>query len=383
MKNVFPSLALSALILLAAACEKSPNPEIKKFAEADFDITLTETRQTHDFVYAYDKVSGTLSIDPKEQKLQELWVTKWNNVTLSAEGLEAGFEGVNASSSAPETIRISRKDPRTFSLEYLGDGQAVITVWSGEKYSYSFDVFAKEVIDLEYVEMGITDQDGFRTVKLKAQEYHDFESLNAYDEYGYTADSTFVTFCTEYLKFKDYRKPKRVDKYIEGFPGKSKYCDQEHDGVYFEIMGLHPENSSWRCATLKANISPRVSITEMNEKVGLGVYIKQMQQIDQLFPNPNYNEEADLDWSCVEGRKAYTVFLDSGTVRNDDGSLYMKPKYILEAIFNSSNEKRYVYCLPIDRQSCDNPPTVDNPVNVKFIEGGDDWFDGRITDYDY
>ena len=153
------TLGLASVMLVPMTSCRKDNPKIHNYPEADFQIRITETRQSHDFIYNYDKDGGSLAIDEKEQKLQELWVTAWNDTRLEFIGAGSGFQGANISSSDSDVIKIIDNNDGSYSLKYQSDGSAVIKAWTGEKYSYEFTVYAKERIELEGINMKYGDFD--------------------------------------------------------------------------------------------------------------------------------------------------------------------------------------------------------------------------------
>lgn len=152
MKRIIQFLVVAAIAGACLVSCKKDNPVEVNYPSVDFNLKITEERDSHTF--EWDVNGNNVSIDPAEQKLQELWVTSLNTVTVSALPEASGFEGVNYSSSDAKRIKVIKVDDQTCTLEYIADtdeGQPVtITAKAGE-YSHSFKVFAKNVIELEGV----------------------------------------------------------------------------------------------------------------------------------------------------------------------------------------------------------------------------------------
>ena len=145
------ALAASAAFLFASCGKDNPskphNPtEIDIPVAKPFQLSLEEERgyaTTKAFTW---EVAADGALDNHEESIKDLYVTRYNTVTLKA------TEEVNVSSADPAIVSVSRVDPKTYSLEYKGDGQAAITVWNGEgsaRCERRFTVFGKESIDVE------------------------------------------------------------------------------------------------------------------------------------------------------------------------------------------------------------------------------------------
>ena len=155
--NLFSFLAVAAVSLCAmciSACnENKLNPKEEGYASADFSLKVTEVRHSKTFVW---EVAGNkIAIDPSEQELQELWITKWNTTTVTALPKDEAFEGVNYSSSDPKIVKVSKIDETACQLEYVADSgtdaPVTITAKAGT-FVHTFQVYAKEVIRIEGVE---------------------------------------------------------------------------------------------------------------------------------------------------------------------------------------------------------------------------------------
>lgn len=382
-------LALAA-VSLPICCTKPNNPREERFAAADFEIKISETRQTGAFEYSYDKTLGCLAIDPEVQTLQELWITEWNETVMELSSGDPLFEGANIRSGSPDVVAVRKIDPGRALLEYVSDGTATITVWNSDEYRYSFTVHSKDVIELEYITIGCDDLSGHREIRLSLRPYFKVSTYQAFDTFGYTEDTCHIRVNTEYLKFCQGYAPIRVQKYYEGFPGKSKYCQQVKDGAVFTIGKLYPENASWRCVDIEASECGSAVTSGLNsrcEALGWPEYMKSRESFKSQL------EEFGLDWSMAEGRKA--LVLKTVNARRDrSGKLTDWVPYVFAAkVYTRYGKKQpernkaeimFAYCLPVSSEQCDFPPTRDNPVNKEWqgYESGD-WFDEQFWKYEY
>ena len=93
-----------------------------------------------------------------DETIDEMYVTKYNTLTLIVEPSGANFLGVNVRSTHPGTVRVNQIDQRHYDLVYGADGKATIEVWNGDgSNKTAFEVTAKEII---YIEKVIWEIDG-------------------------------------------------------------------------------------------------------------------------------------------------------------------------------------------------------------------------------
>lgn len=265
------TLIAAAALLFCAVCSVScnkDNPAEVNYASADFALKASEFRQSHTF--EWDVLpSGQVSIPESEQKLQELWVTKWNTVTVFALPKDSKFEGVNFSSSDTRKVKVKKIDERTCELEWVGDtadGETVSINANAGSYSHTLRVYAKEVIELKgfHVEfcgykfctkLWPTDAelDGFpaHTITLNVNKILDG---TAKDEEGQT-----VT--------------------IEGLQSKKN--------AYITVLSLEPENASFRYCTY------------------LMVHYPNGTEESTLPITPYPQFVTDMDFSEIQGKTAF------------------------------------------------------------------------------
>ena len=167
------------------SCNKDNPPEVG-YASADFSLKASEFRQSHTF--EWDVLpSGQVSIDPAEQKLQELWITYWNTVTVLAIAKDSQFEGVNDSSSDPKKVKVNKVDDSTCTLEWVGDtaeGEAVTITASAGSYTHTLKVYAKEVITLEGVLFDVNGRQYFSQIIPGEWKYdgYSIDDMNRYNK---------------------------------------------------------------------------------------------------------------------------------------------------------------------------------------------------------
>lgn len=110
-------LAIFALALALVSCKKDLNPKAVPHTSCDFELVAKEERQTKQFIYIPNQ-EGTPSCP--EQTLEQLWLTKWNDILIETSSKDKKFDGVNFSSSNPNIIEINKIDDFKCNLIYKG-----------------------------------------------------------------------------------------------------------------------------------------------------------------------------------------------------------------------------------------------------------------------
>lgn len=265
------TLIAAAALLLCAVCSVScnkDNPAEVNYASADFALKASEFRQSHTF--DWDVLpSGQVSIPETEQKLQELWVTKWNTVTVFALPKDSKFEGVNFSSSDPSKVKVRKIDERTCELEWVGDtadGETVSINANAGSYSHTLRVYAKEVIELKgfHVE--------FCGYKFCTKLWPTDAELDGFPKHTLTLD---------FAKVKD-----GTVKDEEGKTVTSEYISSLRPRQYITVLSLEPENASFRYCTYLMVHYPNAT-----EESTL-----------PITPYPQY--VTDMDFSEIQGKTA-------------------------------------------------------------------------------
>lgn len=163
MKHILHTKALVGLMIFLAgavvvACQKD-NPEAgnppvdESISAAPFTLTAVEDRG------AYGKLEWTVSktgkTDSVSEELDEMTVTSVNTFTFTAEpeiGGAAAFPGINVKSSNTAVVMPSEVKNNIFTLKYVGDGEATITVWNGSQggqTSIAFKVVSRHLVKPE------------------------------------------------------------------------------------------------------------------------------------------------------------------------------------------------------------------------------------------
>lgn len=257
----FPAAGLCLLLL--AACCKDPNPTFIEYPDAEFVLTVTENRQrSHEFIWNYDESTHSLAIDPKEQELQELWVTRWNECTLSADSAAPSFAGVNFESDNPAVVAVEMLDARTCRLTYVSDSGPLpvrISVRTGSRSSQkTFKVYSKDAIELEHVKIRIGEE-----IVLTPRQAE-----------GNYAQRTVAKLA------------KVVTDWSDPF-----------QGAEIEIVGLVPENASWRF----------VKTFQTKYPVRYGYDFNDFSILAAGYEEPfcNGGQESGIDFATIKGRTAW------------------------------------------------------------------------------
>ena len=144
-QNLAPILAatvLAAAMSIVPSCRKAPvndpysdplNPPVKDLPAAAFTLSAVEDR------YTTISFPWTISADGKtdsvREEIDDMCVTSYNVLTLFVEGSGTAYNGVNVASSNTAAVQVAalgtREGKEAFSLTYVKDGEADITVWNG------------------------------------------------------------------------------------------------------------------------------------------------------------------------------------------------------------------------------------------------------------
>ena len=161
MKNNlhFMTIAVLALLVVSSvmSCQKdnieAGNPPAdNSLVSAPFTLSALEDRG------AYGKLEWTIdkngNTDSVSENLDEMTVTSVNKFTFTVkpEGSGDGFTGVNVKSSNTSVVMPTIVSKKEFTLKYVGDGEATITVWNGNesgKTSFEFKVVSRLLVEPE------------------------------------------------------------------------------------------------------------------------------------------------------------------------------------------------------------------------------------------
>lgn len=160
------ALGVGCLVALCDSCDKADG--FVPHADVPFTMKVTETRQSHEFVWFYEGEG----LECKEQQHQELWITRWNDCILEAFSEDPLFDGVNFSSSDPGRVGIEMIDSASCRLVFVADSaEGVVISASTNNIRHSFRVYSKELIELESVHVTLGERDFL--LPVKDHEYSD------------------------------------------------------------------------------------------------------------------------------------------------------------------------------------------------------------------
>ena len=160
MKHILHTKALMGLMILmagaaavVASCKKDPladvNPPVADLAAAPFTLSAVESRNAFEtFEWTVDKYGNTDSVS---EELDEMTVTIFNTFTFTVkpDSGSGTFPGVNLRSSNTNIVKVNALSKETFTLSYVGDGEATITVWNGSQTgqtSITFKVVSRRIV---------------------------------------------------------------------------------------------------------------------------------------------------------------------------------------------------------------------------------------------
>lgn len=159
MKHYIHTSALMGLMILLAgavvvACQKDNpetdvNPKVTDIAAAPFTLSAVESRNAFEtFEWTVDKNGNTDSVS---EELDEMTVTIFNTFTFTVkpDSGSGTFPGVNLSSSNTNIVKVNAVSKETFTLSYVGDGEATITVWNGSQggqTTIAFKVVSRRIV---------------------------------------------------------------------------------------------------------------------------------------------------------------------------------------------------------------------------------------------
>lgn len=139
-------IALAFVGITVASCKKEPlNPPVEPLPATDFQYSVLEQRQLKQFTW--EPKSNTGPLTNGEEKIEQLYVTSFNEVTLETSA------PVNVSSSLPSSVSVEKITSTKFRLNYNAEGTALIKLWNGPdgagQIVKSFTVKSQESVPLE------------------------------------------------------------------------------------------------------------------------------------------------------------------------------------------------------------------------------------------
>ena len=115
------------------SCQKIDplNPEAEDLPEASFTLSAIETRGTEvEFPWTISKDGKTDSVN---EEIDDMYVTKYNELVININNEMSNFQGVNVTSSNTNAVVVEEFTPKSYRLKYKHDGEADITVWNGSR----------------------------------------------------------------------------------------------------------------------------------------------------------------------------------------------------------------------------------------------------------
>ena len=142
LASILAATILAAAMSIVPSCRKAPvndpysdplNPPVKDLPAAAFTLSADEDRYTT-FSFPWT-ISAAGKTDSVLEEIDDMCVTSYNVLTLFVEGSGAAYKGVNVASSNTAAVQVAalgtREGKEAFSLTYVKDGEADITVWNG------------------------------------------------------------------------------------------------------------------------------------------------------------------------------------------------------------------------------------------------------------
>lgn len=301
MKHILHTNALVGLMILmagavVASCKKDPldefNPKTDTIAEAPFSVKGTEKRSDGGYVLTWNITKTT--VDCVQEELDELAITPFNTFTFEAVPDNAsGFPGINARTDNA-CIKIERKGQNSFSISYVSDGDATVTVWNGSKdgnTSITFKVQARKTIPVEGLLVRIDDKEEV-LIKVIGGQY----SAELHDK-----QKEFPFYNVKYLS-----KDKVTDSY-ETIEEMYSFYDREDLNLHkLEILHIQPENTTVR----RLNFS---SIAYGHPGVVSNIFCRgEFQWFDNVNGGREYTIPNGTDVSILHGKSIFFCSIAGG-----------------------------------------------------------------------
>lgn len=359
-------VCLLGTAFVLAALFSSCGEKLPVYPDAQFDLRVSEQRQTHTFVWDYVGTgAGTgagasaSGLSCKEQvDGYPLVVTSWNKVVIKATSTDPHFQGVSVSSSDGSKVAIRTVSSNEYELVYSSDtdrkdtqvnydtpewlwaqktwtksdytpGLVTITVSAGS-FSRSFKVAARESIPLDAIRFKTGDPfkgkvyNYYATLvePVYAENYNNLDYLYTMED-QYSQDQAFVID-------GDWRECKKYpeDEGLQSFAFQEMqrgdlgpYCQIEDPWKNFGIVwidNLVPENASWRNFARFSNgggaVDERaekyfnkwdngISFDPLNRYWGIGLPDFCVGEIEEsVYGMRNTAVMKDVDFSALKGR---------------------------------------------------------------------------------
>lgn len=295
------SFFITAALVLAAGCERIGdklgekeilNPE-RDFPGEEFILTMQEYRASKTFEWVLDENGNP---DSLEEETDKPYFTNFNKWTFTSD------RPVNLKVSDPEMLDIVRIDDCNFTVrlirlekpEETPEKEVTVTLWNGSgerKVEKSVRLTTKDCIELESIHVRVGSED-------HAVGVLDFHVRSRGTNLGINDDGTQNNLffykrrpCTHYVPFLMNDRP------------------------HIEIMGLEPENTSFRTIAVKfKEEDPEFAerINNKNEGFGYGPYFYNTEDIrdidfdDDRMQKKTCYGELFIEMHCFHAPPAFT-----------------------------------------------------------------------------
>lgn len=220
-----------SFILIFISCDKTPlppppppeNPEVKDYMKSDFKVLVSEKRCTKTFDFSINENGEVSGIGHGETALT---VTAWNTMIINVKAVDKNFNGANIESSDTKIVYAERLTDSTYRLKYGTDGNVKISVYNPLK-KIILNVEAKEQIPIEGLLLRLGNKE--RLLRFEKRSYK--ELLNPDNMPERITDRMAVGKEKDQLTEDGYYVPDTT--WVQ-------------KGFLFEIVGIVPENTSWR-----------------------------------------------------------------------------------------------------------------------------------------
>lgn len=279
MRKFWLLSSIAVVFFTASSCKKTPvvipeeeKPLTAEYPSASFTLSALEKRATEvEFPWT---ISPSGETDSVKEKIDEMYVTSANTVTLSVKGGE-GYNGVNVVSTNPKAVGVvylgkeQSTGADTYSLVYAGEGESKIEVWNGSGAKTQKTTFAVHATKLIMPEAAVfvmdegTDNEQMVRAKrwIPNDEYDDwvgFYYANTYRDHGTVTEMTpydceIVLTQSEYnLDLEGYLPT--TENYLAGKPFDIMPPKIIHS---IRFLTIEPENTSYRYVSFQTIILPK------------------------------------------------------------------------------------------------------------------------------
>ncbi len=261
------TLIFGAILIAVVSCQKNGNPTVdNSLPEARFTLSADESRGT-DHIIPWT-ISGSGITDSVTESLDQMYVTKYNKLTLKVTPVEASFQGVNVTSSNPKAVKAEYKGKDQegallYSLSYEGNGDAQISVWNGKGNANrcTFPIKAQEIIELKGVWWKVDDEEFLVRHLWRTSQERDAQEKDVYNWDGVKEcdwnwrsfneknareyERRYYTSSGREISFEDWSANPDYSAWTE--EGRNKYWVDYVLNIHpLTFSRLEPENASYR-----------------------------------------------------------------------------------------------------------------------------------------